>query len=256
MTVWVWASDGETEAGLVNQEFAVIAFLRRNLPGARVDRLFPTRLKPAGKPGQVPLAPRSGLTGSALVSELRAYVTGRGRALLQAGDIVVLLDDVDCRFCEPDCGDRGCAERFRWWRDELARAMPEGVELVALLAAPEMEGWFVTTWDRSFHQPLLRKGWTDGAVHAARKRVHARLGRSPETWGRGGPVAGCEEKFSEILVAILAEASPPGVGGTAYSKRLDGPSMLAGLDAETISRSHRRYFAPGWRRLKARSTRR
>ncbi len=187
------------------------------------------------------------------MSNLLKHLDGDGKTQVASGDVVVVIDDCDCRFGAPECAEAGCVERFaEWlhaWRKRVAGTAP-GVELVVLLAAPEIESWFVLDWRHGLGDSLSRCGWNRFEVARARKRIGAEFGAETERWGVRSSAGACAAKFSVRLDGLLAEVAPTG-DTERYHKAEHGPQALAALDASTLSRGAKLYFGPEWRRLRA-----
>lgn len=140
--VGYFATGGHTEVGGLQR------FLDRIDARASMWRCFPAITKPGPKLGRpAPDPDDEGITGGDLVARmLRRLEKYHRPGMRDALDIVVLVDDVDCRFA---IGDRSFdPEQFGAWlvaTTERVRAAAQKPDLpfIALLGCPEIEAWFV-----------------------------------------------------------------------------------------------------------------
>ena len=208
------------------------SFLERTLAGdgaaVEVSRRFPAVTKPGPRiDAAAPAARHSGVTGPALVQWMTEILGAYGTE----ADLIVLADDADCRWC-PD--------HAAWvrWQAEVQHAVEAAVgrriQVVTLLASPEVEAWFVADWTRGF-QSLMRD--RVGDIHAATKNV---IGVAPpagvEEFGCPQVNGACSTKLSDALTAALAARE------IRYSKRVDGPVMLRSLAADRVAEHCPIYF--------------
>ncbi len=248
MRVGYFCTGGHTETG------AMDVFLRRLNPAVTWVRCFPPVAKPAPKLGRArpePRADETGVTGDGLarkmVERLERFHRGAG-----AFDAVMLIDDADCRF------GGAAREGYEAWLLGLTadvRAATGVTELpfIALLASPEIEGWFVADWAQTFG----REACLQPIEHALHRRVRALLGEAgceDQVEGYGCPrqAQGCTHKLSsriqeEIAMLAPADARTP----CQYSKRLQGATMLERLDPEALAERCRIYYRDAWRQIRS-----
>lgn len=243
MTVWLFVQAGQTESGLVDGAPAIQQAVRRSLTRAFGGRTPPEvrwlaprvgLQKPGPKHGTPTMG--RGTTGADLTRMLRRHLQ-RYRAG-EAGDVVLLVDDADCRFCEGQCAPTGCRERFeRWvadWSAEVAELRP-GVQAVALFASPETEAWFALLPQRSLAGL--------GLPEPERTRLAAELRHefaAVECSGRRKPEGGCEPKFRAVFTSRLDQR---------YRPAIEGPPMLAEIDLGELAEVATVFVRPAWQRL-------
>jgi hypothetical protein len=243
-----FCSSGYTETGGMEE------FLKKLLPNVRWERCFPAVSKPApklrrerqaeGKP--MPLAePRSseaGLTGDVLQRRMMEILKTWHVRRADPCDAYLLIDDADCRYC----AERAEVVLQQWnsWQaglgQQVERELGRKVPVVALLASPEVEGWLVADWERSFqeHYPGLAtelRRWLKGQLS----------GSSLESFGCPQKDGGCTRKLSEELQEEVRK-----LGGR-FSKKDDAPHMLMRVRPDKVATSCPGLFLSGWRALQS-----
>lgn len=216
-------------------------FLRQIDTGVDVswERCFPAVRKPGPKPALGRPAPKhkEGLSGARLTGEMldrlaRFHRTGTTGAL----DVVVFLDDADCRF-------EGDPEKLAAWttsQTEAVRAATgqASIPFVAMFASPEIEAWFLAHWEQGFGLEYRHLMTGDKPLRA---HVEALLGGAVgtvESYGGGFVNGGCADKLSEKLRALLTRL------GADYSKRTNGQDMLLRIRPEKVAEVCGAYFRP------------
>lgn len=194
-----------------------------------------------------------GTTGASLLKAVHddlRYLRAEG------GDVLLLVDDVDCRFGAPRCDDSACAERFAdWWAQlslDLQSRTSADTLVIPLLAGPEIEGWFIDGWRSGLGGWLVGSGVNPHDVSALRQRLgHLAPEGSCERWGSRSVGGACAAKFSVNLQDAIEVAVAAGLISAAarYHKVRVGPAVLAGLSADELAGTATRYFAPAWRKL-------
>jgi len=203
---------GYTEAGGIKE------LLEKIHPDIAWERCFPAVDKPApklGRPLSTPRAEDSGTTGRALVDRMMDRLARYYRGEACSFDVVVLIDDADCRFKAPD------ADAARWSGELVARVRAAAerptIGFIALFASPEIETWLLADWTAGF-----------GAEYpeiAAALLTHLEQGiLGPPPWssleayggayeaGRGS----CAQKLSDDLNVALDRRLGPRVALGAY----------------------------------------
>jgi hypothetical protein len=242
---------GYTEAG------GIKALLEKIHPDIAWERCFPAFDKPApklGRPLSTPRAEDSGTTGRALVDRMMDRLAKYYHGEACSFDVVVLIDDADCRFKAPD------ADAARWSGELLARVRAAverpALGFVALFASPEIETWLLADWAAGFGEEY--------AEIAAALRVHLERGiLGPPPWraledyggaydpGRGS----CAQKLSDDLNTALDQLAAAAGGEVAreaytYSKKVNGPRMLQRIRPEEVATLCTTYFEPAYRALR------
>lgn len=238
---------------------AIDAFLQKISADIVWTRAFPAREKPGPKhiPGSAPVSFKDpgdgGVTGRTLVEKMGKRLTKHYRGADCDLDVVVLIDDADCRFLVD-----GSLQRWTQDRERDVRSWTEQPELrfVALLASPEVEAWLLADWEEGF-----------GREYAA---IQVQLGRAlerdllgPRPWrgleACGGPcdpeTGTCTRKLSTEVQKVLERLAMER-GGTAdrrtytYSKRDNGPDMLRRIRPDKASELCPGVLGPALRELR------
>lgn len=252
---------GYTETGGIQD------FLGKLRPDVVWERCFPAAHKPNPKLGRLAREPRpedSGVTGRTLVERmlerLERYHRREANPTEKPIDLVVLIDDADCRFKEDP-------QAFQAWTDDLrdkvrrATERPE-LDIVVLLASPEVESWLLSDWEESFGREYV------GFADRLREHLEKPTLLGPAPWSTiedyGGRYVGgsCERKLSEDLQSALEQLlrdtedtiGPEETLSTEdyyYSKKLHGVRMLRRIRPEALCTSCSRYFKPAFDQLMA-----
>jgi hypothetical protein len=90
-----------------------------------------------------------GVTGTTLVDKMRERLEKHYRGAGCDIDVVVVIDDADCRFLR-----EGALDLATWAKEmeQQVRAWTERPKLrfVPLLASPEIEAWLLADWQEGF----------------------------------------------------------------------------------------------------------
>lgn len=215
--VGYFCTAGHTEAG------GIARFLRRIDEGADLswERCFPAVQKPGPKLRRPAPKHGEGTTGERLVDEMLDRLEKYHRAgSTGALDIVLFIDDADCRF-------EGDPAKLVAWMAERTEAVQSSIgkpstriPFVALFASPEIEAWFIADWEQGFGREYAHLA---GGEKHLRSHVDALLGEfvdDVERYGGGYVNGACADKLSEKLQALLLRL------GETYSKRTHGQDML------------------------------
>lgn len=255
VTVGYFCSGGHTELGAASsnapyEPAAIDAFLRKIDERIEWRRMFPARRKPGPKLGRVSFRNPAdgGITGATLRSEMLTRLRTFGHSNRDLG-AVVLIDDADCRFCDPGA--------LATWEAELAdevRRSASRTDLVciALLASPEIEAWMLADWDEGFggetpwkaRAPELARLLSKPACLGPRPWTQIEQFGCPYDAERGT----CTRKLSDVVERTLRGIL---VAASVYSKREHGPDMLRRLRPDAVAAVCRHVFAPALRRLRA-----
>ncbi len=192
--------------------------------------------KPGPKRGRSALVP--GATGDLLERRMVEHARLYG-AEIRPGDVVLFVDDADCRFCDGGCDRPTCEARHRTWHTalehRLAEARPEAA-LVTLLASPETEAWFVVRASECLAALGLRGREAHTALAALREAFPAPVA----CWGTRKPAGGCEPKFRLKFEAAL---------GGRYRPATQGPGLVVSLDLAKLAEGEDVFVRPAWQAL-------
>jgi len=232
VSVALFHTAGHTETGALQE------FLSKFAPGLRFERRFPHCKKPAPKFGRThptPVQNSSGCTGQALIDAMLV----RLKKYPPVADVILLVDDADCRFdsnaaYEEDCGTL---------QKEITSALGREVTFVALFAAPEIESWLIADWDNAFAS-WYGADVANALLYALSSQLFPKS--SIETYGYPElPEGGCSKKLSDTI----REAFIGLPYGKRYSKASDGIEMLRGINPANVAASCRTYFNPAYKAL-------
>ena len=229
-------TDGYTERGAMDD------FLNRLVPEKiRWVRIFPAKSKPGPKRRECDRV--TGSTGSNLVSDMMERLRKYGDdPLYRNCDAIMLVDDADCRFRKS--GDE--RTNYRIWVDDqkkrIEKTLGRTVHFFALFASPEVEAWFVADWERGFLSLYSRIG------PPLKMRVNELLeenGVSMDEIEKFGAYreGACSPKLSEKIAVIIEQT------GMRYSKKDDGPELLAKIRPDAVAAHCAMYFGPTLREI-------
>ncbi len=232
VSVRLFSSGGYTETGGLEN------FLRKMHPGLSYERCFPAAAKgpkrsllrgPRGRDGKV--------TGEHLVKRMLERLEHDKGSF----DVILLVDDADCRFDSMDAYHAWAAETQR----KVCRALGADVTFIALLAAPEVESWFVADWENSFRR-MYREQF-DHLRRALNKKNRDCGHQSIEDFGYPRDNAACALKLSDFIRDALNSAPAPAY----YDKRTKGVQMLQTIEPQNVNNKCDRYFRAAYTALQA-----
>lgn len=98
----------------------------------------------------------SGLTGTALINFILAFLK-QNRFQEEEYDAILIEDDKDARFLKPLPNGMATLDKDQWeaYRRDVITSIKEvgiDVPVIFILAAPEVEAWFISDWDNGFGQ--------------------------------------------------------------------------------------------------------
>lgn len=235
--VGYFCTAGHTEAG------GMQAFLDRvDHTHAVWDRCFPAVSKPGPKLQRAAPKAKEGLTGQNLVREMLHRLEMFHRpGMPGALDLVVFIDDADCRF-------EGDTAKFQAWiaerhREVSAAAQNDELPFIALFASPEVEAWFLADLEQGLGREYEKLA-TGGKP--LRAHVELLLGgpmATVESFGGGFVNGSCANKLSERFQSLIDRL------GDRYSKRSQGQDMLRRIRPEKVAAVCQTYFRPQWLEL-------
>jgi hypothetical protein len=203
-------SGGYTETGGIDQ------FLKNLRSDIEWVRCFPAHDKPAPKLKKhlrEPAKKHGGVTGKSLVDRMLERL--RQQYADDHFDLVLFIDDVDCRF--NDASGVFDKQRFDAYRANLESQVREAkgeplLRFLALLASPEIEAWLLADWERGF----------------------------------GKLSTDLQKALEELALSVGGDVDQDTY---TYSKKNDGPLMLQRLRPDKVSEICTRYFQLAYREL-------
>ncbi|MFM7199207.1 MAG: hypothetical protein ACKO6N_00300 [Myxococcota bacterium] len=277
MVVGYFMTSSHTEVGGLH------AFLQKMVEDAgahhvKLERLFPAVKKPGPKPKPSsahtdraaalpqPLASAQGITGAPLVERMLRRLELHHRR--QPPDIILLEDDADCRFNTSDstpADEQAAFENVeRELNQKVEQVLGKAVPVIALLASPEVEAWFLADWEMSFVRQYPSLSIPLKKYLETLPKLGSELGDMPSIERFGGACldGACTHKLSDTLMGafqITREADSSlfqaleslRVEGkqAAYSKRTDGPFMLSRIRPQKVAEHCTLYFRPTYQKL-------
>lgn len=228
---------GHTEAGGMQVFLARIEPLR-----ATWERCFPAVVKPGPKLGRAVPKARAGLTGHDLVQEMLGRLAKYHRSGMPGAlDLVVFIDDADCRFADevtqlqPWLLDRG--------REVSAAVQNDRIPFVALFASPEVEAWLLADWEEGIGREHKRLSTGEKSLRAHVEELLGGPLDTVEAYGGGLVNGSCRHKLSERLQSLLIRL------GAGYSKSIDGTALLRRIRPDKVADVCQVYFRPQWQKL-------
>jgi hypothetical protein len=231
-------------------------FLRRINPDVEWVRCFPaTRKMPYPRPQRsddpkkehIPVPAHSGSTGEELIRQLlECWPYWKNQC-----DAWLLIDDLDCRFCS-----EGGVSKEAWLRrlEQRLQAAQLPSMPILLLASPEIEAWMIADFEEGFQWHLKNIGYA-GLAFPFQEWLKNRLAGTLEAYGCPHQDQGCCHKISEEIQGWFFSQtnilpSRPQPDRLEYSKRFDGPKLLARLRPEKVAEHCPLYFKPAYQELK------
>lgn len=233
MVIWYTTTFGWTEIAF---EPFLDRIVTTEFPDARLVR----KCRFYSKGSKPTIAENPGLTGRALIREIVAVIqaeTNHGNAL---PDMIVMSDDSDCRLVVDDTAHGYVYHDSRYRTDlekliDLVGEHSASTAVVLMLAAPEIESWFLADWKHTF-----RKDFSGFTLHQLNRTCGGLLPiRDMERWCQEYSGASCNNKLSEDCIAPYLE----GLAHGHYSKRIHGQKYLEQIDPENV-KSLKHFFAP------------
>jgi len=233
LVVWYTTTFGWTE-------IAFEPFLERIVTPRFPDARLVRKCRFYSKGSKPTIADSPGLTGSALIREIGEVIqaeTDYGNTL---PDMIVMSDDSDCRLAVDDVTNRYVYHDSRYKTDLeklilLISKHSASTTIVLMLAAPEIESWFLAGWKRTF-----RKDFSNFNLHQLNTSCGGLFPiQNLERWCHEYNGTSCSKKLSEDCVG-------PYVAGLAhgyYSKRTHGQKYLERIEPGTV-KSLKHFLAP------------
>lgn len=173
-------------------------------------------------------------------------------------DVVLLIDDADCRFQAPDKDAAAWVEKHGALVRKAA-ARPE-LRFLALFASPEIETWLLADWEQSFGEEY-RTIVGDLLAHLAAGILGPQPWTTLEDYGGGYEEErkSCRRKLSDDLNSVLAQLATQAAqvgrdvpqGLYTYSKKTNGPRMLQRIRPTEVAKLCATHFEPVYLELRA-----
>ncbi len=249
---------------------AMRGFLRKINPQADYIQLCPTGKRRSkkdimGRHIDVMDPEQNGLTGKALLDHMLSFLDSN-RFREEGYDAILIEDDRDDRFLSLRSDGSSRIDRAAWEkfqqdvRSQVERYAP-GIPVLFILAAPEVESWFIADWEHGFGQ-VFRSFFSRSAPQyyhffqgKLRRYVNETILTScyQDRIEEYGYFDSVYRKLSAQLQAALAEEAlfegypgeeePPALS---YSKRTQGEDMLWALEPQQVLRHCPLFFKDGF----------
>lgn len=209
----------------------------------------------------------SGLTGKALTDFVLEFIsTNRFRE--EKYDAILIEDDKDARFLNPLPNGMATFDKGKWEeykQDIIASIREVGVDIpvIFILAAPEVEAWFISDWDNGFGQVFadnFTREQNDYFSVAFRKFVNqsiltAQYMGSIEEYGYfDGEYKKLSEEIQRALdnLDFLENYKPDDTHyKPRYSKKIHGEAMLQMLNPSQVAKHCTLFLKNGLLQLQA-----
>lgn len=192
----------------------------------------------------------SGLTGAALIDFILDFIKKK-RFLDEEYDAILIEDDKDARFLSLNSEGIANIDHEAWdgYKNSIIdaiRAAGINVPVIVILAAPEVEAWFLSDWDKSFgkvYADIFTREQNEYFSVMFRKYINqsiltAQYKDSIESYGF---FDGEYKKLSEEIQKALENEDffthyKPGEPhfNPRYSKRIQGEAMLEAIDPNQV----------------------
>ncbi len=232
MVVWFTTSFGWTEI-----VFAV--FLEKILAECGIDTRPVRKCRHYIKgPKPTISAVNNGITGEELLQEIHDVILVELKHGNELPDLLIISDDTDCRVVRQAKGayffNSSGYERKVRQLTELVKNHSPGTRIVFMLAAPEIESWFLADCNMTFCREF--KGFTLQSLHQQCKGVLplANLERFSVNYRSNS----CDAKLSEDCIQNYP-------GAERYSKREQGQIFLKLIRPSKV-RSLKHFFVPAY----------
>lgn len=192
----------------------------------------------------------SGLTGTALTDFVLDFIKKR-RFLDEEYDAILIEDDKDARFLSPNSEGTASINHEEWNEYKKSvmdaiRATGIDIPIIIILAAPEVEAWFLSDWDNSFgkvYADIFTREQNEYFAVMFRKYInkHVLTTEYKDSIECYGFFDGGYKKLSEEIQKALVnndflEDYKPGEPhvNPSYSKRVQGETMLEAIDPNQV----------------------
>ena len=192
----------------------------------------------------------SGLTGTALVDFVLDFIKKK-RFLDEEYDAILIEDDKDSRFLSVHANGIAGIDNDAWeqYKQNIVDAVREAgvnIPVIIILAAPEVEAWFLSDWDKSFGKVYaedFNREQNEYFSVTFRKYINqsvltAQYKDSIESYGYfDGEYKKLSGEIQKALDEIdFLEHFRPGEPhySPRYSKRIQGEAMLEAVDPNQV----------------------
>ena len=202
----------------------------------------------------------SGLTGDSLIEFVLEFIE-KTRFREEEYDAILIEDDKDNRFLRleadgsSEIDNEGWAT-FRSKTTEAIHAKYQGIPVLFLYAAPEVETWFLADWENSFGT-VFRNILTSEQNKLFSVRFHRHVNseiltrKYEDSLEQYGYFEGVYRKLSEeiqqalLRIDFLDDGKPDEHQLPRYSKRVQGETMLEEIDPDVVMQRCSVFFKSG-----------
>lgn len=209
----------------------------------------------------------SGLTGTALIDFILDFIKKK-RFLDEEYDAILIEDDKDARFLSLSPNGTASIDNDEWevYKNSIidaVRTAGVNIPVIIILAAPEVEAWFLSDWDKSFGKVYADDFTREQNEYFSvmfRKYINQSVLTTQykdtiETYGYfSGEYKKLSEEIQNALVNVdFLEHFKPSEPhfNPHYSKRIQGEAMLESIDPNQVLQHCTVFLKGGLLELKA-----
>lgn len=232
MVVWFATSFGWTE-------IVFDAFLKKIFAECEMDARLVRKCRYYVKgPKPTIQAENTGITGEQLLQEIHDVILDELSHGNPLPDLLIISDDTDCRVVRNADGayiynSSAYKSKVRQLTD-LVKNHSSGTRIVFMLAAPEIESWFLADCKKSFCSEF--NGFTLQSLHQQCEGVLPLA--DLESFSMNFQSKSCAVKLSEDCIQNYP-------GAERYSKRVQGQNLLQQIRPGKV-RSLKHFFGPAY----------
>ena len=207
----------------------------------------------------------SGLTGEKLIEHVKEFVQSE-RFKEEQYDVILIEDDKDDRFLtiQDDGTSVFNEEEWETFKDDVQKQLQDvgvTIPIILIMAAPEVEAWFLADWDNSFgaeYRKILSNEQnqyfsTKFRIHINEEILTERYKDNIESYGYfDRKYVKLSEKIqksldeNDFMAGYSGECSGKMIR---YSKTQNGGRMLANIDSQKILQKCSHCFREGYYKL-------
>ena len=207
----------------------------------------------------------SGLTGKKLIDHVKNFVQEE-RFKEERYDMILIEDDKDDRFLTIQADGTAAIDEKEWetFKQEVQEQLQKvgvTIPIIMIMAAPEVEAWFLADWDNSFGQEYRQILSNDQNQYFSTKfRIHINEEILTERYKNDIESYGYFDsqyvKLSERIQKSLEEIDFMGgysgeypTESVRYSKTKNGGRMLANIEPQSVLQKCTHCFREGYYKL-------
>lgn len=207
----------------------------------------------------------SGLTGKKLIDHVKNFVQEE-RFKEERYDMILIEDDKDDRFLTIQADGTAAIDEKEWetFKQEVQEQLQKAgvtIPIIMIMAAPEVEAWFLADWDNSFGQEYRQILSNDQNQYFSTKfRIHINEEILTERYKNDIESYGYFDsqyvKLSERIQKSLEEIDFMGgysgeypTESVRYSKTKNGGRMLANIEPQSVLQKCPHCFREGYYKL-------